>query len=176
MLNYASMSGTLVVLTGASGSGKTTIARRVEAEAGGKCEVHFFDSVGVPTPEQMIAEFGSGEAWQRATTFAWMERIAAILLGGRSVLLEGQIRIAFLQEALHALSIRLSAVILVDCDDGVRVARLREERGQPELANEDMLSWAAYLRQEARTAGVEVLDTGKLTVNESALRMLAEFG
>jgi hypothetical protein len=31
----------------------------------------YFDSIGVPSPEQMIAEFGSGENWQRAKTFDW---------------------------------------------------------------------------------------------------------
>jgi uridine kinase len=47
------MIGSLVVLTGASGSGKTTLAKRIQERYPKECEVMFFDSVGVPSSEEM---------------------------------------------------------------------------------------------------------------------------
>jgi hypothetical protein len=156
------MRGSLVVLTGASGSGKTTLARAVQ-ESCPVCDVLFFDSVGVPSPEKMEA-WGEGHqpggAWQRAMTLAWFARIAEIRKTGRAVLFEGQMRIAFIQEAMRASDTMDAQVILVDCDDATRSERLHGERGQPELADAQMMGWARYLREEAEKAGYEVLDTG----------------
>ena len=145
-----------VVLTGASGSGKTTIARCVQQQHSATHEVVFFDSVGVPATGH-----GNGESWQRATTMAWMVKIRGLLAAGRPVLFEGQMRIAFILEALAEAGITGAQVILADCSDHVRYARLRTDRHQPELANPTMLSWARYLREEARDAGFEILDTGR---------------
>jgi ABC-type multidrug transport system ATPase subunit len=47
------MAGSLVVLTGASGAGKTTLARAIKERYPDECDVLFFDSVGVPSPEEM---------------------------------------------------------------------------------------------------------------------------
>jgi hypothetical protein len=147
------------VLTGASGSGKTTLAQAVEARCGSRIEVRYFDSIGVPPKAQMIAEHGSGEGWQRATTIAWMHRIAPLVEGGHKVLLEGQTRFSFLYEAIAAAGIVDYRLILVDCDDATRTQRLVAERKQPELANPTMMSWAKFLRDEAERGGHEVLDT-----------------
>ena len=51
-----------VVLTGASGSGKTAIAGAIAARYGEQVEVYHFDSIGVPPPDEMILKYGSGEA------------------------------------------------------------------------------------------------------------------
>jgi ABC-type glutathione transport system ATPase component len=48
----------LVVLIGASGSGKTTIARAIEGRFAASVDVFFFDRIGVPSLEQMIAGMG----------------------------------------------------------------------------------------------------------------------
>jgi len=120
--------GSLVVLTGASGGGKTSIARAVDKLGLPNCEVHSFDSIGVPSVEQMHKECGPGHepggAWQRAMTFQWIRQIGAILDRRTSVLFEGQIRIAFIKEALVASQIRSARVVLVDCDDITRSERL----------------------------------------------------
>jgi predicted ATPase len=60
----------LVILTGASGAGKTTIANAIEGRRPKMADVNYFDRIGVPTPEAMIAGWGSGEAWQRAASWA----------------------------------------------------------------------------------------------------------
>jgi dephospho-CoA kinase len=166
--------GSLVVLTGASGAGKTTIARAIERE-NPEFLVFQFDSMGVPSPE-IMASFGGGNqpggSWQRAVTLQWFERIAPLLHAGRSVLFEGQMRIAFIQEALALHQISQAHVILVECDDQARAARLTYERQQPELANESMMEWSRYLHQEAIEAGYKILDTGLMSLPTS-VRLIA---
>ena len=116
-----------------------------------------------------MAAFGAGYqpggAWQRAMTLQWFERIAPIVASGRPVLFEGQMRLAFVQEALHAHGITGARVICVECDDPTRTARLTR-RGQPELANESMMGWSHYLHDEAVAAGYEILDTTDLSLVE----------
>ena len=155
-----------VILTGASGSGKTTIARCVQQQHSATHEVIFFDSAGVPPTNQMVSEHGSGESWQRATTRDWMVKIRGLLAAGKPVLFEGQMRIAFILEALAEAGISGAQVILADCSDDVRHARLRTDRNQPELANPTMMSWARYLREEAWNGGFEILDTERLPLTE----------
>jgi ABC-type glutathione transport system ATPase component len=79
---------TLVILTGASGSGKTTIARAFSNLYPTLAETCFFDSIGAPTPDEMISEFGSGEEWQRMKTVAWLSEINT-RLASRAILFEG---------------------------------------------------------------------------------------
>lgn len=164
--------GSFVVLTGASGAGKTTIAHAVENLALPNCEVHFFDSIGVPSVEQMCREYGPwhepGGAWQRAMTLYWVKRICPILKRGTSVLLEGQMRIAFIKEALAENQIRSAHIIFLDCDDTTRAERLHVHRAQPDLANPEMMNWARYLREEASAADITVLDTGRPSAAECA--------
>ncbi len=163
-----------MVLTGASGAGKTTIASVIET-LHPEFTVFRFDTMGVPSAEVMAA-FGTGHqpggAWQRAMTLRWVERITPFLKTGASVLLEGQMRIAFIQEALTTYEISNARVILVECDDETRTGRLTNDRQQPELANDSMSSWSRYLHQEALEAGCEIVDTGALPLAESVRRIV----
>jgi hypothetical protein len=163
----------LVILTGASGSGKTAIAQGIASERPPIAEVLRFDSIGVPPAEEMVAGWGSGESWQRAMTYKWMARISAMRGAGlnRPVLFEGQIRLAFLREALSSAEFTDARIILVDCSDVTRVHRLTTDRHQAELANPTMMSWAAYLRKEALEANCEVLDTTAVSLRTSVERV-----
>ncbi len=163
------MPGSLVVLTGASGSGKTSIAKVIEA-AHPEITVFRFDSIGVPSAEAM-ATFEGG--WQRAMTLKWMERVAPVLLSGRPVLFEGQMSIAFVQEALVAQQITHARVICVECSDETRTSRLTHDRQQPELANEQMVSWSRYLHAEAIAAGYEIMDTTEVPLDQSTNEVLS---
>lgn len=168
------MAASFVILTGASGVGKTTMALAIES-AHPEFSVFRCDTIGVPSPEVM-ATFGTGHqpggAWQRAVTLQWMERIAHILTSGQSVLFEGQMRIAFIQEALAVHNISHARIVLVECDDETRNARLTHDRLQPELANENMSGWSRYLHQEAVEAGCDILDSGTTGVVESIERIV----
>jgi len=157
-----------IVLTGASGSGKTTIACHCAELM--PITVRHFDEIPIPSTEDMVRQFGSPEAWQHAKTLEWFERLA--VLSDESVLFEGQSRIAFIQSAISMYDIPNARLILVDCDDNERLRRLEHHRRQPDLATKDMLDWAAYLRNEARAARCEILDTTRASVDESARRIL----
>jgi adenylate kinase family enzyme len=167
--------GRFVILTGASGSGKTTIALEIEK---GHSEVAVFraDTIGVPSAEVM-ASYGTGHqpggAWQRAFTLQWIERIAPVVASGRPVLFEGQMRLAFIREGLEASGLAHARVVLVECNDETRTARLTHDRLQPELANESMMGWSCYLHEEAVQFGYEVLDSGAMTLAESVERIVS---
>ena len=162
---------TVVVLTGASGAGKTAISDRIAADHGGEIDIRYFDSIGVPPVEEMNALFGSPAGWQQAMTSEWMARIAGTMQPGRPVLFEGQMRIAFLVDAAAAMGLACH-IILVDCDDETRRRRLTSDRNQPELASDDMMNWAAFLRREAEQAGAEILDTSALSIDAAAATVL----
>jgi hypothetical protein len=141
------------------------------------CEVHFFDSIGVPSVEQSRREYVPGHepggAWQRAMTLRWVSRIRPILKRGTSVLLEGQMRIAFVKEALAQNQISSAHIVLLDCGDTTRAERLHVHRARPDLANLDMMNWARYLREEAFAADISVLDTGQLSIAECVNAIVA---
>jgi dephospho-CoA kinase len=130
-----------------------------------------FDSIGVPDHETMVREFGSGERWQAEMTRRWVARIAAEYAASLLVVLEGQARPSFVEEALTESGIARSAIILVHCDDEEREARLAA-RGQPALANTTMRSWAAFMRREAQARRLVVIDTTRGAVAEAASSVL----
>jgi len=163
----------LVILIGASGSGKTTIARAIAQQHADEVEVLHFDGIGVPSGQRMIAEHGSGEEWQRAKTIEWMAKLAPLSRSGRGVLFEGQTRLCFLAEGAEAAGRPAYLPILVDCDDETRSRRLSSERNQAALANEEMMSWARYLRREARGSGCEILDTSRLSLGQCVTQVMA---
>ena len=160
-----------VVLVGASGSGKTTIAREIADRYGSAAKVFHFDSIGVPPVEEMIRQHGTGEAWQRAKTIDWMQRIAREAKASPRILFEGQTRFTFLKEGAAAAGGLAYAPMLVDCDDDTRRRRLEQERGQPELANADMMNWARHLRRAAAHHGCEIRDTTALSLEDSVERV-----
>ncbi|HWG77256.1 MAG TPA: zeta toxin family protein [Steroidobacteraceae bacterium] len=165
----------LVILTGASGAGKTALAAAVRQQQIHGCRVLHFDSIGIPTQlPQSRHEDQPGRTWQRENTLLWMARVAAILNAGMSVLFEGQMRIAFIEEALLGAGISNARILLLDCDDTTRTSRLAVTRSQPHLATTDMMNWGRYLRREATAAGHEILDTDKLPF-DGCLRRLQSY-
>jgi broad-specificity NMP kinase len=156
----------LVILTGASGAGKTALVARLR-ELAPNIECLHFDSKGVPSLDEMIRDHGSPESWQRARTREWINEIGRVYSRDRPIVFEGQMRIAFVRDALNAAGLS-ATIVLVDCDDAERRRRLIEDRGQPELATDEMLNWAAFLRREAQEVGARVLDTTSLSKLEAA--------
>jgi hypothetical protein len=152
---------------GASGAGKSAAVACLGARrrAGLRC-LHF-DSIGIPSSEVMRRECGSPEKWQEEATRRWLQWIAEDRDPSLVTILEGQTRPAFARSAAEGCAHLELELILLDCSAATRAARLRE-RGQPELANAQMLAWAAYLRDQAELLGLPVIDTTELSVEQVA--------
>ena len=154
----------ILAVTGASGAGKTTLVRVVESRGIAGVSFHYFDSIGVPSAEEMSRDYGSPDGWQGAMTDRWIERLARET--GLCVL-DGQVRPSTLRSAFAKHHVD-GHVLLVDCEASIRDARLRGERNQPELATTQMACWASYLRGQADALGLPVLDTSALTIEAAA--------
>jgi mRNA interferase MazF len=157
----------ILVVTGASGVGKTASVAALEARALPGASCFYFDSIGVPTPEVIERDFGGGERWQAHATKQWIARLLA--QGSPSIVnvLDGQTRPSFVRAALEGGLPCRSRIVLLDCAPEVRRKRLAS-RGQLELANPGMDAWAAYLRGQADALQLPVIDTSSLAVEQVA--------
>jgi hypothetical protein len=154
---YPARRGTpsLLAITGASGAGKTALAHRIR-ELVPPLPALCFDSLGVPSADEMILGWDDGRAWQKAMTWHWVQTTKQVYRTRPLVLLEGSFDPQYAVAACHANRIPLRVIVL-DIDPSTRQARLAA-RGQPELATDDMTSWAAYLRDSAKPLGGYVVD------------------
>lgn len=150
-------------IIGASGAGKTTALKNIEKENPNDFDYCYFDSIGVPSNEEMIEKFGSGDNWQKINTNFWVQKMKK---STKPAILDGQTRPSFIEEACNANNVTSYEVILFDCSNEVRKQRL-VERGHPELANEQMMNWAKYLRNESLPRGYKIIDNTNLTQKES---------
>jgi len=150
----------ILAIIGASAAGKTTVIDELAKRNLSGVILHRFDSIGVPSVEEMERTFGSGEGWQEATTDQWIRRLAESSGDGEIAVLEGQTRPSFLRDAFERYAVSRSSIVLLDCAADIRRLRLHGPRNQPELANAQMDSWSAYLRGQADALGLPVLDTG----------------
>src|SRR5690349_9138577 len=160
----------IVVITGASGAGKTTGVEALAALGVPGVRCFYFDSIGVPSAEVMERDFGNGENWQAFATADWLERLSILPDDVRVAVLDGQVRPSFVFDAADRASRRIVHVVLLDCSSEIRCTRLGA-RQQPELASERMDNWAAYLRGQADALHLDVIDTTSLTVAEVARRL-----
>jgi hypothetical protein len=164
----------IVVVTGASGVGKTALVRALDHRNLDGVRCYFFDSIGVPSPEEMTVEFGSPSLWQEVMTERWITRLVANSDGARVAVLEGQVRPSVVRWVFGRTGVQRGLIVLIDCSHQVREERLHELRNQPELASPDMAAWAAYLRGQADALGLPIIDTTtvSLTAATDALSRL----
>jgi signal recognition particle receptor subunit beta len=151
------MASRIVVVTGASGVGKTAMVTRLAARLLPGVSCAFFDSIGVPPPDQMPAN------WQEQTTYAWIARLARD--AAAIAVLDGQTRPTFALRGFADTGVP-GTIVLVDCARAVREARLTT-RGHSALASPDMHAWAAYLRGQADALGLPIIDTTALDVEQA---------
>jgi broad-specificity NMP kinase len=119
-------------MTGASGAGKTFLAQRLEKELEQQCiYVAYFDSIGVPSVDEMIEKYGSCERWQEAMTHKWVCTLA-LKKDKPIVLLERQFNPQFIIDACKKNSINNLVLFVVHVEKNIREERLVELRMQPE--------------------------------------------
>jgi 2-phosphoglycerate kinase len=164
----------VVFLVGASGVGKTTVAQVLGERAPWKGNTHYFDTIGIPSADEMESEFGGGEEWQRWATRQWVSRLAGSEASLQ--LIEGQTRPSFINEAVEDYPDLEVHVVLLDCTPEVRRDRLTRLRQRPELATPDMDNWAAYLSGQAHALGLPVIDTSKTNPEAIAREIEARVG
>ena len=153
-------------ITGASGVGKTSLVTQLkEKYRDGTWEFFHFDSLGVPSLEEMERDYGSGSEWQKAKTYEWIYRL--INLNQQKIMvLEGQVNLQFIHDGFRMHNFDQYSILLLDCTFEEMTRRLVYDRGQPELVTEDMKNWLKYLRNQAITMNVPILDTSDLTEQE----------
>ncbi len=148
-----------VFITGASGVGKSYLTQALEQKLDPTLvRVEYFDRIGVPSPEEMIKEYGSGEKWQEVMTHQWMQQLVSEK-DKKVVILEGQFNPQFAVDACNELDVSRYILILLHADKKVREHRLIRHRLQPELANETMNNWAEVLRRKTQELGGLIIDT-----------------
>jgi dephospho-CoA kinase len=157
----------ILVVTGASGAGKTAAVKRLDARGRSGIQCYFFDSIGVPSSEAMIRVFGGPEGWQLDATRRWLERLTVETKDGIVSVLDGQTRPSFVRASLDRIAAPPTRIVLLDCTRAVRRYRLTA-RGQTELASERMEAWAGFLRDEAQTLDVPIIDTSALSIDDVA--------
>ncbi len=150
---------TILVLTGASGAGKTTLIEKLNERAipgvvGINC-----DRVKSALPE------GVSDGQPEVLRY-WITKLAEDPNVELAVL-DTQIRPHAARETLDKIGVKHSQVVLVNCDHPIRHHRLINERSQPELANPQMDCWAAYMRGQADALGLAIIHTDDVSPEKS---------
>src|SRR5688572_19413866 len=96
------MKPTLLVLTGASGAGKTTLVERLAALGLDGVGCYHLDSIGVPNAEETEKRFAGGESWRTWALDRWVDRISRNEDCVTLAVLDAQVRpTASLQAGVH---------------------------------------------------------------------------
>jgi hypothetical protein len=131
----------LLLLVGASGSGKTAVIGQPQVRSRPDLAVHDFDEIEVPN--------GATPSWRQSANEAWLQRILA---GdqGQDVLLAGQTPLGELLATPSAVHLDAIACYLLDCRDATRLDRLEGRTRWTAEETSWHLAWAAWLREHAR--------------------------
>ncbi|MDC0348809.1 AAA family ATPase [Alphaproteobacteria bacterium] len=137
----------IILITGASGSGKTTALHSINEILPSLISLHHFDDIGVPTVKEMIKEYGTVERWQEEITHRWIERLSKIR-NKKLVFLEGSFNPEFAVSHLKKLKIRNYSLICLYTKKSIRDKRLIIHRNQPDLATQEMENFSNLLKEK----------------------------
>lgn len=158
----------VLVLTGASGAGKTTMIKGLEAmEISGiacfNCDVIYHDLPKEIRNDGLIAQDAILSHWV-SHVLNYSEIEVAVL--------DTQIRPHRARALLSKRGIVTTQIVLVECEQQERTKRLHGPRGQPELDTAQMENWAAYLRGQADALGLESINTSCVDRSASVAQLL----
>jgi hypothetical protein len=125
-----------------------------------------FDNIGVPSEQEMIAVYGSGSEWQKAMTYHWVKKLLNNFQDEKLVIFEGQVNLDFIVSAFAGFDFDRYKIILVHCENTVRHKHLHQDRNQPELVNDNMDNWSAFLKKQAIDKSALILDTTLMSKEE----------
>jgi dephospho-CoA kinase len=161
-----SWSPAILVLTGASGAGKTTLILKLN-------ELAIPGVKGINCDRVKLESDDKGEpADQQADILRyWISQLSQPGTGIELAVLDTQIRPHRALEVLSQAAIDYAQIVLVDCDPVKRNERLHMNRRQPELANPRMDCWAAYLRGQADALQLSIIDTSNDSIDQSLVQL-----
>jgi len=166
MNKSALRSAAILVLTGASGAGKTTLALKVNELA-----IPGVKGINCDRVEVNVDETAGATDRQAEILRYWLSHLSQPETGIELAVLDTQIRPHRALEVLSESAIDYAQIVLVDCDPVKRNERLHMDRGQPELANPRMDCWAAYLRGQADALKLSVIDTSNDLPDKSLVEL-----
>ncbi|MBO0797794.1 MAG: hypothetical protein J2P31_03145, partial [Blastocatellia bacterium] len=146
----------------ASGAGKTTLALRLA-----ELSIPGVESINCDRVKLEVPETADPGELQSAILRYWITELSQEDGKVELAVLDTQIRPHRAIEVLSQAGITQREIVLVDCDQVKRNARLHGARRQPELANAQMDCWAAYLRGQADALNLPIIDTSDGTIEES---------
>lgn len=134
----------LFLLFGSSAAGKTAALKGVR-ERMPELAVHDFDEIGVP-PD-------ADTAWRQRANEIWLRRALGLQESGHDLLLAGQVPLGEILAAPSAAELEGISACLLDCDDEIRIGRIRA-RGPGWFARvpgelREHLNWAEWMRHHA---------------------------
>lgn len=161
-----SSSPAILVLTGASGAGKTTLTLNLNELAIPGVKGFNCDRVKIESDET------TGSADRQADILRyWISQLSRPEIGIELAVLDTQIRPHKALEVLNEAEINYAQIVLVDCAPVKRNERLQTHRAQPELANPRMDCWAAYLRGQADALKLSIIDTSDSPIDKSLVEL-----
>ena len=151
----------ILILTGASGAGKTTLTLKLNELA-----IPGVKGINCDRVKIEVDETGSTDPQSNILRY-WISYLGQSETGIELAVLDTQIRPHRALEVLSEAAVDYAQIVLVDCDPVKRNERLHIDRGQPELANPRMDCWAAYLRGQADALKLSIIDTSNDSMDKS---------
>lgn len=155
----------ILVLTGASGAGKTTLTLKLKELA-----IPGVEGINCDRVKEAHETEGSIDRQAEILRY-WISQLSQQETIIELAVLDTQIRPHRALEVLNQSAVQHAQIVLVDCEPLKRNERLHMDRGQPELANPQMDCWAAYLRGQADALSLSIIDTSNNPIDKSVAEL-----